>query len=1477
MADTSVPAQAVAIIGMAGRFPGAPDTDTFWAAIRDGRECIVDLDAAALQAAGVDAATAARPGYVRRAAVMAAVEDFDEAYFGITPGDAQLKDPQHKALLECSETALQDAGYVAATYPGLIAIYASVGTSGYLYQHLLASPDIVHRVGVHPLYLHNEKDFAPTFVSYTLGLRGPSLNVNCGCSSSLAAVHLACRSLLQYETDMALAGAASILATQTSGYAYNEGGILSPDGHCRPFDAAAAGTLPGSGVGMVVLKRLEDAIADGDHIHAVIRGSAMNNDGRGKIGFTAPSPEGQARVIREALLVSAVDPAEVDYIEAHGTGTRLGDPIELDALHATYGAGGTQPCHLGSLKANIGHLNAASGVAGLIKASLSLAHGLIPPQVGFVTPNPALQLSGSRFRIAANPAPWPTRARPRRAGISSFGIGGTNVHAVLEQAPPRAPGREGGIHVLPVSALDEVALAQSSAALAAHLQANAGLALCDVAHTLQQGRRMLPLRRAVVARTLEDAVEALRRPDAGTRVAQPGARVAMLFPGQGSQYPGMAAALHAADPAFRDAFDAGEQLLRRLLPHDLRALLLQPGDGAAAECLRQTEVAQPAIFLVSHALAKAWQARGLEADAMLGHSLGEYVAATLAGVFDLADALTLVVARGRVMQETPQGAMLSVALPADALAPLLPQGVTIAAYNAPGHCVVAGTAADIDALDTQLASTIARRRLVTSHAFHSPLVESAVPAFRAVLDSVRMRPAVRPFVSNVTGDWVDAGHCARSDYWVDHLRSPVRFDRAVRTLLAGGSDLLLEVGPGQGLTSLVRHSLADGAHAAVALSTLGHPAAVGDEAAAMARAHAQLWCHGAGVVWNVPPAGERRRVPLPTYPYQRRRHWVERPGMAAPPKAAVVPSTQAAAQPRHETAPVSGDALASLLLTLCAERLGRAHAGPADNFFDLGGDSLVATQLIAHLRAATGSRITLDQFLSAPTLGDVVERARQASPAPAATPLPDVSPLDAAQRTRKVALSAAQQRMWFFERHEGGAGANTILTTARLSGRVDHAALCAAFEALVANHAPLRTAFFEEDGRPWQRVLPAATVDIERVTVAQGPLQTGEVDRILGDFAARPFDLEQGGLIRVLLVSLGEDDLVLAVALHHIVGDSWSMGVLIADLQAHYLRSIGAADGPAPGVRSPDAIDVAAWQRSPQWQAMASGQLAYWTQTLAGAQTHASIADPARRSVERSFDGRVVTRQLDASLESAIAGFVRQRRTTRFSLYLAAYALLLAQESGAGDIVIGTDVANRTRPEMEGMIGFFVNLLALRVRLQPGEQVDAYLARVQALAIDGHSNQDVPFDQVVAALDLPRDRRFAPLFQHKLVLQNAPVPPLQLPGVQVLAWPHARESAELDMVVTGWSNDAGAGLRIEYNRLLFDADAGERWLDKLCLLLQRLVEQTGVPVDALLAELHAADQARREQDERLAAGRIGMVKRRPISGKVAAQADRSEA
>lgn len=1475
MSETSLPAQAVAIIGMAGRFPGSADTAAFWASIREGRECIVDLDAAALQAAGVDADTAAQPGYVRRAAVMEAVEDFDDAYFGITPGDARLKDPQHRALLECSETALQDAGYVAGTYPGLIAIYASVGTSGYLYQHLLASPDIVRKVGVHPLYLHNEKDFAPTFVSYTLGLRGPSLNVNCGCSSSLAAVHLACRSLLQYETDIALAGAASILATQTSGYAYNEGGILSPDGHCRPFDAAAAGTLPGSGVGMVALKRLEDAIADGDHIHAVIRGSAMNNDGRGKIGFTAPSPEGQARVIREALLVSDVDPAEVDYIEAHGTGTRLGDPIELDALHATYGAAGTQPCHVGSLKANIGHLNAASGVAGLIKATLSLAHGQIPPQVGFATPNPALQLTGSRFRIAADGAPWPTRSQPRRAGISSFGIGGTNVHAVLEQAPPRAPGPSGGVHVLALSALDATALAQLSAALAAHLQANPGLALADVAHTLQHGRRVLPLRRAVVARTLEEAVDALQRPDGGTRAAQPSARVAMLFPGQGSQYPGMAAAMHAADPAFRDAFDAGEQLLQGMLPHDVRSLLLQPGDATAADRLRQTEVAQPAIFLVSYALARAWQARGLEADAMLGHSLGEYVAATLAGVFDLADALRLVVARGRVMQATPQGAMLSVALPAGALAPLLPEGVTIAAYNAPGHCVVAGTAADIDALDAQLATAIARRRLVTSHAFHSPLVEDAVPAFRAVLDTVRMHPASRPFVSNVTGDWIDAAHCARPDYWVDHLRSPVRFDRALRTLLDGGIDLLLEVGPGQGLTSLARHSLADGAHTAAALSSLGHAAAMGDEAVAMARAHAQLWCHGAGVVWSLPPAGQRRRVPLPTYPYQRRRHWVDRPGMA-PPQATQAP-TPAPAQAGRGTAPVSGDAVESLLLTLCAERLGRSQVGLADNFFDLGGDSLVATQLIAHLRSATGSTITLDRFLSAATLGEVAERVRQAAPASVATPLPALTALDAAQRARKVALSAAQQRMWFFERHEGGAGANTILTTARLGGRVDHAALCAAFETLVATHAPLRTAFFEEDGRPWQRVLPIATVDIERIAVAPGPEQAEEVDRRLEIFAARPFDLEQGPLIRVLLVALGEDDLVLAVALHHIVGDSWSMGVLIGDLQAQYLRGIGAVDGAAPVARSPDAIDVAAWQQSPQWQGMAGGQLAYWTATLAGADTHASIADPARRRVERSFDGRVVTRQLDAALESAIAGFVRQRRTTRFSLYLAAYALLLAQESGAGDIVVGTDVANRTRPEMEGMIGFFVNLLALRVRLQPGEQVDAYLSRVQALAIEGHSNQDVPFDQVVAALELPRDRRFAPLFQHKLVLQNAPVPPLQLPGVQVLPWPHARESAELDMVVTGWSNEAGAGLRIEYNRLLFDADAGERWLDKLCLLLRRLVEQTAMPVDVLLAELQAADQARRQEQERMAAGRIGVVKRRPISGTVAAQADRSEA
>ena len=878
-AGRSAADRRIAIVGMAGRFPGAPDVEALWQVLAAGRETATVFSAEELRAAGVSSELLADPAYVRSRGVIAEPEGFDAAFFGFTPREAEVMDPQHRLLLESAWQALEHAGYDARRYPGRAGVFAGAGSNTYLLFNLARNREVVEAVGIYQAMLGSDGDFLATRIAYKLGLRGPALTVQTACSTSLVAVHLACRSLLDGECDLALAGGVRISVPQRAGYLYQAGGILSPDGHCRPFDAAAQGCFDGDGAALVVLKRLDDARADGDRIHAVILGSAINNDGAAKIGYTAPSAEGQAEVIAAAQAAAGVAAASIGYVEAHGTATPLGDPIEVAALRQVFAGNPEGACVLGSVKSNFGHLDAAAGVTSLLKAVLALEHGEIPPTVGFERPNPALALAGSPFVVSARAVPWPAGAAPRRAGVSSFGIGGTNAHVVLEEAPPPgepAPSRPHQLLLL--SAATETALEAATANLVARLPA---LDLADAAHTLQVGRRRLAHRRMVVCTDAADAAETLSALDPRrvlTRAEESGERpVIFLFPGQGAQYPGMAEALYRSEPAFRAPLDRCAELLEAEGIDLLAALYPQDRGAAAGERLRQTALAQVAIFAVEHALARLWMSWGVTPEAMLGHSVGEYVAACLAGVFSLEDAVRLVAARGRLMQELPPGAMLSVPLPEDALLPLLPAGVALAAVNGPSLCVASGPQDAVAALAATLASRgVDARRLHTSHAFHSPMMEPALGRFGALLAGLRLEAPSIPFVSNLTGGWITPGEATDPRTWERHLRRTVRFSAGLETLFARSGAVLLEVGPGRALSSLARqHPRRPGGQ--LVLSSLpAAPEAGEQDLPVLLRALGQLWLAGVPVDWRGFYAHEtRRRIALPTYPFERRRHWVE--------------------------------------------------------------------------------------------------------------------------------------------------------------------------------------------------------------------------------------------------------------------------------------------------------------------------------------------------------------------------------------------------------------------------------------------------------------------------------------------------------------------------------------------------------------------------------------------------------------------------
>jgi acyl transferase domain-containing protein/acyl carrier protein len=887
MSDLEVPLarEGIAIVGMSGRFPGADDLDAFWRNLRDGVESIATFSDAELAEAAVEPALAARPDYVRRGGVLDGIERFDARFFGFSPREAELLDPQHRLFLEEAWRALEDAGIDPGRPPGRIGVFAGAGLASYLLDHVAPRREALGPAGAYQAAVANDKDFLATRVSYKLDLRGPSLTVQTACSTSLVAVCLACQSLMNGECDAALAGGVTLRLPHRAGYLHVEEGILSPDGHCRAFDAAAAGTVPGSGVGVVALRRLSDALRDGDPVRAVILGWALNNDGAGKAGFTAPRAAGQAEAIQEALALAEIDPATVGYIEAHGTGTRLGDPIEVAALREAFAGSGGEHL-LGAVKTNIGHLDSAAGVVGLIKAVLALEHRQIPPTLHFDRPSPEVDFGP--FRVADRLTDWPAEDHPRRAGVSSFGIGGTNAHVVLEEAPvplarPVPIGdRAEDAELLLLSAATPAALEAVTADLVKHLESHPDLDLADVAFTLQTGRRLLAARRAVVARGRTDAAAALAAGNAGdprrvwTAQADAGFRpVAFLFPGQGAQHARMAAALYESGrwPVFRDALDRCAEILHPHLGLDLRRELLA-SDEEVARRLEQTFLAQPALFAVEWSLARLWMSWGVEPEALLGHSVGELVAACLAGVFSLADGLALAAARGRLVQETLPGTMLSVPLAEEELSPWLEDGLSLAAVNGPSLCAVSGPAADVERLAARLREAgYESRRLHTSHAFHSALIEPAVAPFRDLVASVERRPPAIPFLSNVTGGWIRAEEAIDPDYWARHLRQPVRFASSAAILLDEPRRLLLEVGPGTTLTTLLRRG---GEARERAIASLPHPHDPETDLEALLGAAGRLWLAGVPLTKPLDTPGTRRKVALPTYPFERERYWIER-------------------------------------------------------------------------------------------------------------------------------------------------------------------------------------------------------------------------------------------------------------------------------------------------------------------------------------------------------------------------------------------------------------------------------------------------------------------------------------------------------------------------------------------------------------------------------------------------------------------------
>jgi non-ribosomal peptide synthase protein (TIGR01720 family) len=1259
--------EEIAIIGMSGRFPSAENVETFWRNLCAGVETVSIFSQQELLESGINPTLLQQPNYVKASAILEGIEYFDAAFFGFTRREAEITDPQQRLMLECAWAGIEDAGYDLQTYEGSIGVYLGQSTNGYL-ANINSQPDVVKSQSSAQIRLGNDKDFLATRVSYKLNLNGPSLTVQTACSTSLVAVHLACQSLLNGECDMALAGGVSLCVPQKAGYLYQEGGINSPDGHCRAFDADAQGTFRGNGVGVVVLKRLSQALADGDCIHAVIKGSAINNDGAAKIGYTAPSVDGQAGVITETLELANVHPETVTYIETHGTATPLGDPIEIAALTQAFRTATEQKgfCAIGAVKTNIGHLDAAAGVAGLIKTVLALKHQKLPPSLNFKHPNPQIDFTNSPFYVNAQLTDWVTDRLPRRAGVSSFGIGGTNAHLVLEEAPHDESSSDAGPwQLLPLSARTEAALDAATLNLSRHLQDHPELSLADVAYTLQVGRKAHEHRRVVVCSNRDDALEALEARPAGralnAKTETKSRPCIFMFPGQGAQHVGMGLELYQSAPTFRRVVDLCAESLKPILRSDIRQLLFPPEEQAeaASKRLQQTALAQPALFIVEYALAQLWMEWGVRPVAMLGHSIGEYVAACLAGVFSWEDGLLLVATRGRLMQQLPAGDMIAVPLSEDEARELLQarSDLSLAAINGASRCVISGPREAIDRLESELNSDgVECRRLHTSHAFHSSMMEPILSPFVDLLKNVRLRPPKIPYLSNLTGQWITAAEATAPAYWARHLRETVRFADGLGELLKKPDRILLEVGPGQTLRVLARQHPALSADQVV-LPSLPHAARSTTELAFMLGTLGRLWLAGKRLDWSkLHTRQQRRRVSLPTYSFDRQRYWIEKKREARQPSRAA-----------DQTQPSAKERIMFQQLEVMSQQL------------------------------------------------ELLSRKRQRVPAPVQSA---DAPAQSSEKSSATLVPLTPIQHLFFSQNLVNPHHWNQSLLLEVSPTIDRGFLERALNSLTIHHDSLRARFVNDSSGRRQLFFDAnERCCLEHVNL--GAVAENEQKAAIEAAASKTeagLHVTDGPLVRFVLFELGAGKpMRLLVVAHHLLVDTISWGIFLEDLKTAYQQLCAGQECRLPPVKTSFmnwAERLAEYANSNK----ITSDAAYW------------LAEPRRtvKSLPRDYEdgpntesstGCVVALMSPAETESLLLEIPKSWHVMMSDLLLAALAqalrrwtrqdILLIDVEGHGREAIFADV------DLSRTTGWFTSIYPLLLDLRDLERASEILRAVK--------------------------------------------------------------------------------------------------------------------------------------------------------------------
>ncbi len=1417
---------SIAIIGLSGRFPGARNIDEYWKIISQGVETISRYSREELEAKGVSSELLDNPNYVYANGVIDGADEFDSSFFGFTPKEADYMDPQQRVFLETCYKAMENAGYASDELGTSVGVFGGSGPNNYLLKNLIKKPSELKSLGELQTITNNSKDYLTTYVSYKLNLNGPSLDIQTACSTSLVSVHMACLNLLTYQCDMALAGGVFIQVPRGKGYMYNPGEIFSKQGCCRPFDKDSDGMLFGEGAGVVVLKRYEDAVKDNDTIWAVIRGSAINNDGSNKVGFLAPSVDGQSIAIRRAHTFAGISPEDISFIETHGTGTKIGDPIEIEALTNVFRKSTDRKnfCAIGSVKANIGHLDAGAGIAGLIKTVLALKYKQLPPSVNYNSPNPELNLDASPFYVNTTLKNWDSEHKPRIAGVSSFGVGGTNAHCIVQEAPETTsePSNK-KYHLLCLSAKNKTSLDIQKTDLQKYMDSFQG-ELADVSYTLLHGRKRYKHRAAILVKDIKDAQERFFECPTGFE-SNKNAEIAFLLTGQGSQYIGMAAELYQHFSLFKKIVDDSHEYLIKYQT-DLKKILFDP-DGN----INDTGFAQPAIFVVQYALYKLLEDFNIKPSILIGHSIGEITAACISGLFTYEDALKLVSVRGKLMQSQEPGSMLSIQLAASEVRKILSENLDIALINAPNFCVVSGKTSHIDEFNSFLKENypnIGTVKLNTSHAFHSRMMDPVLDKFKNELSNIKFGNIQIPFISNTTGTWAHQEIVSNISYWANHIRSTVNFVDGISEVIDNKNVIFLEVGPSTSLTTLLTQFDTD-AKKNISIPTIRHPKHIVSDVNFFLDAVAKVWIVGVeNCFTNVYKGEVRSRLPLPTYPFEKRKHWIE-PVDAfdfnvkndISPKICIsedfISKKHTTNNDFLDTNTQSLTLIQNSILQLWIELLGIEEIDITDNFFDLGGHSLIASQVINRINDLFKTDLPLGSLFDYPTVKDlstVIENSEENTH--------ESISFDKIEGDINLPVSKDQVRLWILHQFDKNPAYN-IPFTYNLKGDINIDILTKSLNEVFNRHAILRGKVETLGIEPVLTLNPKDQFLIQNIdfTDVEENNLTQTINSFLKDEIRTVFNIGNDNLYRAYLIKLSNQESIFHITIHHIVFDGWSWGIFVKELNQIYTQI---SEGKTPSLLPPEYqyYEFANWQKKYLLDKNFEKAVSYWKDKLKDHPEKINFPfDFERQDRQNGFGERAfftITKELSNSLKF----LSKKNSTTEFTTYLSAFSVLLNHYCGESDICIGTPIANRPNSILEKIIGFFVNTIVLRMHIDNKLTFTDYLNHSKKTVLEALEHQDLPFEKLVEVLQPKRQININPIYQVLFAWQNTPRPPIALPNIEAARYSVPEGVSPLDMTVYMWEENGIIEGEIEYNNGLLSRKTIKRIIDNFVNLLENI-------------------------------------------------------